>query len=172
MCGLRWRHVDLERRQARIFTSKNDELRVLPLTKAVVDELTRIGLRQIARGGMPQIVRRRELHIRGVARADSQTHRSFRGFRPDEIITKTKHGFGLPFGPWLQMHQPLRQLALDSLTDLKERGIVRPEFIDELTSRHVEVHADYYGTMVWILMMLEQWFGQHGAAARPDVQAR
>jgi hypothetical protein len=55
---------------------------------------------------------------------------------------------------------------LDSLTDLKERGIVRPEFIDELTSRHVEVHADYYGTIVWILMMLEQWFGQHGAAAR------
>ena len=55
---------------------------------------------------------------------------------------------------------------LDSLTDLKERGIVRPEFIDELTSRHIEVHAACYGTMVWILMMLEQWFGQHGAAAR------
>jgi integrase len=41
LCGLRWRHVDLERRQAGIITSKNDESRVLPLTKAVVDELTR-----------------------------------------------------------------------------------------------------------------------------------
>lgn len=88
---------------------------------------------------------------------------SLRGFLPDEIITKSKHGFGLPFGPWLQAHQPLRQIALDSLADLKKRGIIRPEFIDELTSRHVDSHADYYGTMVWVLMMLEQWLRHHGA---------
>jgi hypothetical protein len=25
----------------------------------------------------------------------------------------------------------------------------------------VKSHADYYGTMVWILMMLEQWLKQH-----------
>jgi asparagine synthase (glutamine-hydrolysing) len=85
---------------------------------------------------------------------------ALRGFLPEEIILKTKHGFGLPFGPWLQTHRPLRQLALDSLSDLKPRGIVRPEFVDELTSTHVESHAGYYGTMVWVLMMLEQWLGQ------------
>jgi len=82
---------------------------------------------------------------------------ALRGFLPDEIIMKTKHGFGLPIGPWLQSHRPLRQLALDSLADLKKRGFVRPEFIDELTSRHVDSHAGYYGTMVWVLMMLERW---------------
>ena len=86
---------------------------------------------------------------------------SLRGFLPDEIITKTKHGFGLPFGPWLQTHRPLRQLALDSLADLKPRGIIRPEFIDELTSTHVESHAGYYGSMVWVLMMLEHWLKRH-----------
>ena len=85
---------------------------------------------------------------------------SLRGFLPDEIIAKTKHGFGLPIGPWLQTHRPLRQLALDSVADLKKRGIVRSEFIDELTSVHVESHAGYYGTLVWILMMLEQWLRQ------------
>jgi asparagine synthase (glutamine-hydrolysing) len=90
---------------------------------------------------------------------------ALRGFLPDEIIAKTKHGFGLPFGPWLKVHQPVRQIALDSLADLKKRGIVRPEFVDELTSRHVESHAAYYGTMVWVLMMLEQWLRQHRAAA-------
>jgi len=90
---------------------------------------------------------------------------ALRGFLPDEIIAKTKHGFGLPFGPWLQAHQLLRQIALDSLADLKQRRIVRPEFIDELTSVHVQSHAKYYGTMVWVLMMLEQWLRQHGAAA-------
>ncbi len=82
---------------------------------------------------------------------------SLRGFLPDEILTKTKHGFGLPIGPWLRTHRPLQQLSIDSLADLKKRGIVRPQFIDELTSTHVQSHAGYYGTMVWVLMMLEHW---------------
>jgi asparagine synthase (glutamine-hydrolysing) len=86
---------------------------------------------------------------------------ALRGFLPDEIIAKTKHGFGLPLGPWLQKHQPLRQLALDSLADLKKRNIVRAEFIEELTSTRVEGHASYYGTMVWVLMMLEHWLSRH-----------
>jgi asparagine synthase (glutamine-hydrolysing) len=90
---------------------------------------------------------------------------SLRGFLPDEIIAKTKHGFGLPLGPWLQTYRPLRQLALDSLADLKKRCIVRPEFIDELISTHVESHASYYGTMVWVLVMLEHWFKQHRPVA-------
>jgi len=90
---------------------------------------------------------------------------ALRGFLPDEIIGKTKHGFGLPFGPWLQAHSPLRQIALDSLADLKRRGIVRAKFIDELTSVHVQSHAKYYGTMVWVLMMLEQWLRRHRPAA-------
>jgi asparagine synthase (glutamine-hydrolysing) len=85
---------------------------------------------------------------------------ALRGFLPDEIITKKKHGFGLPFGLWLQTHRPLQEMALDSLADLKKRHIIRPEFIDELTSTHVERHAGYYGTMVWVLMMLEQWLRQ------------
>jgi len=41
LLGLRWRYVDLERRQARITLTKNSEAKVLPLTKAVADELTR-----------------------------------------------------------------------------------------------------------------------------------
>jgi asparagine synthase (glutamine-hydrolysing) len=87
---------------------------------------------------------------------------ALRGFLPDEIIMKTKHGFGLPFGPWLATHAPLRQIAMDSLADLKRRRIVRAELIDELTSVHVERHADYFGTMVWVLMMLEQWLASRG----------
>src|SRR6185503_19028957 len=58
-------------------------------------------------------------------------------------------------------HQPLRELAFDSLADLRTRHIVSAQFIDRLTGVHVKSHADYYGTMVWILMMLEQWLRQH-----------
>jgi asparagine synthase (glutamine-hydrolysing) len=88
---------------------------------------------------------------------------ALRGFLPEEIITKAKHGFGLPFGPWLETHDELREMAFDSLADLKQRGIVHPAFIEELCSRHVVAHARYYGTMVWILMMLEQWFKRRSA---------
>jgi asparagine synthase (glutamine-hydrolysing) len=45
----------------------------------------------------------------------------------------------------------------ESLASLKARGIVRPSFIDELTSQHLAAHAGYYGTLIWVLMMLEQW---------------
>jgi asparagine synthase (glutamine-hydrolysing) len=89
---------------------------------------------------------------------------ALRGFLPDEIITKSKHGFGLPVGPWLHAHPPLRALARESLEGLKARGIVRPEFADQLASSHMQSNAAYYGTMMWVLMMLEQWFGQRRSA--------
>lgn len=85
---------------------------------------------------------------------------------PEAIIRKKKHGFGLPFGTWLQQHRALRELAFDSLSDLKARKIVRARFIDDLQSRHLAEHPGYHGTMVWILMMLEQWFKQHQDSAR------
>lgn len=83
---------------------------------------------------------------------------AMRGILPDEIITKEKHGFGLPFGVWLQKHRPLHDLAADSLNDLKARRIVRADFIDGLLDVHLKQHAGYHGTMVWVLMMMEQWF--------------
>lgn len=87
---------------------------------------------------------------------------ALRGTLPDEIINKQKHGFGLPFGVWLQQHKCLRDLAHDSMSDLKKRGIVRADFIDTLLSTHLSEHAGYHGTMVWVLMMLEQWLKQRG----------
>lgn len=85
-------------------------------------------------------------------------------FLPAEIIAKEKHGFGLPTGVWLQAVPELRAIAGDSLSSLRKRGIVRPEFIDQLLDQHLAVHAGYYGTMVWILLMLELWFQRHTSA--------
>ena len=48
---------------------------------------------------------------------------ALRGFLPDEVITKKKQGFGLPFGVWATTHPPLAKLAADSLYGLVERGI-------------------------------------------------
>lgn len=82
---------------------------------------------------------------------------ALRGFLPDEIITKRKQGFGLPFGPWAVRHAGLRALAADSLDTLAARRIVRREFVRELLDTHLPAHPGYYGEMVWILLMLEQW---------------
>ena len=86
---------------------------------------------------------------------------ALRGYLPDAILTKSKHGFGLPFGEWLKTDRALQELAKESLESLKKRGIFRPEFIDELTRLHAENHSGYYGTLIWVLVMLEQWFIQH-----------
>ncbi|MDL1865913.1 asparagine synthase [Betaproteobacteria bacterium PRO4] len=91
---------------------------------------------------------------------------ALRGFLPDEIITKQKQGFGLPFGVWLQTHKPLRDIASDSLNDLKSRHIIRNDFIDKLLDQHLHEHASYHGTMVWLLMMLEYWFKQHNLSKK------
>jgi asparagine synthase (glutamine-hydrolysing) len=88
---------------------------------------------------------------------------ALRDLLPAEILTKEKHGFGLPVGAWLQSHAPLRTLAADSLTALRARQIVQPDFIDRLLDRHLDEHAGYYGTMVWVLMMLELWYQKHAS---------
>jgi asparagine synthase (glutamine-hydrolysing) len=82
---------------------------------------------------------------------------ALRGFLPDEILAKRKQGFGLPFGVWANGHKALKDLASDSLHSLAGRGIVRREFLDALFGRHLAEHPGYYGELVWILMMLEQW---------------
>jgi asparagine synthase (glutamine-hydrolysing) len=82
---------------------------------------------------------------------------ALRGFLPDEIITKKKQGFGLPFGVWATRHASLNAFATDALHSLAGRGIVRREFVRPLLETHLPAHPGYYGEMVWILMMLEHW---------------
>ena len=86
---------------------------------------------------------------------------ALRGFLPDQTLRKKKQGFGLPFGVWMMQHPDLKSLAVDSLRSLSTRGIVRPAFIDSLLLTHLQQHPGYYGEMVWILMMLEQWLRHH-----------
>jgi asparagine synthase (glutamine-hydrolysing) len=91
---------------------------------------------------------------------------ALRGWLPDEIITKRKQGFGLPFGVWATRDAPLKALALSSLDSLASRGIVRPAFIRTLVEQRLPEHPGYYGEMVWILMMLEQWLQAKAPNAR------
>jgi asparagine synthase (glutamine-hydrolysing) len=82
---------------------------------------------------------------------------ALRGFLPTEIIDKKKHGFGLPFGVWTLQTPALLALATDSLQGLADRGVVRRDFIDTLLRQRLAEHPGYFGEMVWILLLLEQW---------------
>lgn len=90
---------------------------------------------------------------------------ALKDYLPEEIIRKTKHGFGLPFGLWMTSDPALRSLAYDSLSQLKQRHIIRGAYLDRLVEQHRSGHASYYGVMIWVLMMLEQWFQSNTVGA-------
>lgn len=77
---------------------------------------------------------------------------------PLETIAKMKHGFGLPFGIWLSEHKPLGEVVGDSLSAFKCRGLINLPYIDTLLTRYQAQHASYYGVMLWVVTMFEQWF--------------
>ena len=84
-----------------------------------------------------------------------------RGFLPDAILAKSKHGFGLPFGAWVLRDAALRAFAGDSVASLVARGLVQHRFVDELMARELPAHPGFYGEAVWILMLLAQWLDRH-----------
>jgi asparagine synthase (glutamine-hydrolysing) len=86
--------------------------------------------------------------------------RALDDFLPPETLAKTKHGFGMPFGLWLREHEPLAALVRDSLHAFERRGIVKPQYIRELLHRHQVSHATYFGTMIWVVAMLERWLAE------------
>jgi asparagine synthase (glutamine-hydrolysing) len=82
---------------------------------------------------------------------------SLKDLLPAETIAKTKHGFGLPFGVWMERDERLREIATASLRSFKQRGYLRPDYVERLLQLHEASHAGYYGVMIWIVMMLERW---------------
>jgi asparagine synthase (glutamine-hydrolysing) len=108
---------------------------------------------------VPSAVKLRGLKLRDFYK------RAFADFLPREIIDKRKHGFGLPFGEWLRSDPALRDLTQRTLHSLQQRGIFRPQCIEQLLRSHQEDHAAYFGGMVWALIMLELWLQHHPLAA-------
>lgn len=87
---------------------------------------------------------------------------ALKGYLPDEIINKSKHGFGLPFGVWARTHVPLRERIEDRLSDFKRRNWLQPAYVDYLRAQHLSGHATYYGRMLWVIVILEEWLALRG----------
>ncbi len=91
---------------------------------------------------------------------------ALRGFLPDEIIGKGKHGFGLPFGVWVQNNASLSRIAREALHSIEARGVLRPGFATRLWQELLPQYPAYYGELVWILTTLELWFQARKPAFR------
>ncbi len=83
------------------------------------------------------------------------------GFLAKETLAKSKQGFGLPFGVWLASDKDLKAFAEANLQNFAKRGFVNPRYIDKLILSHQQEHAHFYGVMIWIIIMLEQWLSTH-----------
>jgi asparagine synthase (glutamine-hydrolysing) len=105
----------------------------------------------------------RQLKLKGLKLRYFWKH-ALRNYLPREILDKKKHGFGTPFGIWMSGHRGLRDLCVGSLNDLKSRTIVREDFIDELLRLHGADHAPFYGVMIWVLVVLEEWLKANAPA--------
>lgn len=86
---------------------------------------------------------------------------SLQDFLPKTTLAKNKQGFGLPFGVWMAEDKELKQFAEASLASIEKRNFLNPAYIKKLIQLHQEGHASYYGVMIWLLIMLEQWLVSH-----------
>jgi asparagine synthase (glutamine-hydrolysing) len=87
--------------------------------------------------------------------------RALKNFLPSAIISKSKHGFGLPFGEWLRNSPRLQELVYGNIRRHAARGYFRPDYIDQLIKSHQTDHAGFYGSMIWTILLLELWLQEH-----------
>ncbi len=89
--------------------------------------------------------------------------KAFANFLPEQILTKKKHGFGLPTGDWLRTHSGFRDLARSLLLDPRslQRGYFQRSALERLLKAHDEERSGYFGSHIWNFMMLELWHRTH-----------
>lgn len=82
---------------------------------------------------------------------------AFKDLLPDAILTKPKHGFGVPVGRWMQSSREFRDFVDAKLESLAERDIVNPGFLAETKLARENDNAAHFGVILWTLIVLEIW---------------
>lgn len=107
--------------------------------------------------------------------------RAMRGILPDSVLYRKKHGFGVPMGRWLLQERCWNELLQDVLGDARtrQRGYLRPQFLDHLMALHRNQSVDFYGDFLWRVIALELWHRMHvdnlaaaSAASSAQMEAR
>jgi len=89
--------------------------------------------------------------------------RALRGRLPDEILHRSKEGFGVPCGEWLR--GPLREQAseLFSARALGKSDLFDPERVQRLFSEHLSGRLDHR-KQLWSLFVFQRWLQNRGQA--------
>lgn len=82
--------------------------------------------------------------------------KAVQGLIPDEVINRSKHGFGVPLRKWF--NRELRELLHDTLTDkrARERGLLNQRAVRALIGEHQRGRRDN-SIHLWGLLTLELW---------------
>jgi len=90
--------------------------------------------------------------------------RAMEGFLPDEIIHKTKHGMGLPIAVWFKKDPQLNALLYDTLFTDRPRIAqwLKMPFINWMRTAFESDDTTYYGSNLWVLLVLELWLREKG----------
>jgi asparagine synthase (glutamine-hydrolysing) len=81
---------------------------------------------------------------------------SLTGLLPDEILYRSKRGFGAPMGAWLKTElAPLRRVLLGK-SAIEARGLFSWSAVNELMTLHDDAREDYTDVLL-VLMNLELW---------------
>ena len=79
-----------------------------------------------------------------------------RDYLPDRILHRPKQGVAVPLGSWVQGE--LQDWMGDVLLSRQcvQRGLFRPEIVENLISDHVSQKRDY-SQQLWAMLTLEYW---------------
>jgi asparagine synthase (glutamine-hydrolysing) len=82
--------------------------------------------------------------------------RALRALLPEENLTRSKMGFGVPIGHWFRGE--LKSFLGDTILSERamRRGYFKPEVVRRIFDQHANGHRDY-AHQLWTLMMMELW---------------
>lgn len=79
-----------------------------------------------------------------------------RDLLPAEIVSRPKHGFGVPLGAWLRRDaSAVRETLLSR--EARQRGLFKTQAVEALIDDHVSGRRDH-GQRLWSLLTLEWWY--------------
>lgn len=92
--------------------------------------------------------------------------RALADFLPPQILSKPKHGFGVPVSTWMKTERTWNTLVSDLLHDprTRQRGYLLPHVLDSMWQQHHGTDSAYFGDMLWPVIMLELWHREHAPA--------
>ena len=85
--------------------------------------------------------------------------KTYQDLLPKQILSKTKHGFGLPVPVWLRTDKYLNEVMHDLLLSPQtvQRGYFKQAALQKLIDLHSRDETSYYGSVIWNFMALEIW---------------